>query len=145
MKTGSHLLAVLVPGLLATAIGCSDQTATDEIALRNMAVVRKAHADLAARDIEAFKAAISPDYKRHCQAMPHQLQELQGTKESFAFIDEFVVAVPAHEDSITNMIASGDLVAYLSTITGTQTGTMGDFPAAEPPAGSAGGRSRSRA
>jgi predicted ester cyclase len=39
------------------------------------------------------------------------------------------VAVPTHIDTITNMIAQGDRVAYVSTISGTQTGPMGDLPA----------------
>jgi predicted ester cyclase len=60
--------------------------------------------------------------------MPPGLQELHGTDEFFAFIEEFVVAVPNHEDTITQMIADGDKVAYVSTISGVMTGPMGDFP-----------------
>jgi predicted ester cyclase len=128
VKTGSHLLAVPMLGLLVTAIGCSDQTASDEIEQRNMAIMRQAHADLAAGNLEAFKAVISPDYRRHCQAMPPEFQEIQGTQEFFAFIEDFMVAVPVYEDSLSNMIASGDIVAYISTLKGTQTGPMGEFP-----------------
>ena len=43
---------------------------------RNMEIIRQSHESLAAGDIEAFKSAISPDYTRHCQAMPPGLQEL---------------------------------------------------------------------
>ena len=94
-----------------------------------MAVVRGAHAALAGGDLESFKAAIGPDYVRHCQAMPPGLQELHGTEEFFAFIEEFINAVPEYTDTISQMIADHDKVAYVSTMTGTQTGPMGDLPA----------------
>ena len=120
---------ILTIALLAILVGCSNEAATEAQENRNMEIVRQTHADLAAGDLEAFKAAISPNYVRHCQAMPPGLQELHGTDEFFAFIEEFVVAVPVHQDSISNMIAHGDMVAYISTITGTQTGPMGEIPA----------------
>jgi steroid delta-isomerase-like uncharacterized protein len=109
--------------------GCSTGPATDVIEQRNMAIVRKAHADLQRGDVASFKAVISPDYVRHCQAMPPGLQEIRGTEEFFGFIEEFLVAVPSYEDSLSNMIADGDRVAYVSTMTGTQTGPMGELPA----------------
>jgi steroid delta-isomerase-like uncharacterized protein len=94
-----------------------------------MAIMRKAHADLQRGDIESFKAIISPDYVRHCQAMPPELQEIHGTDVFFGFIEEFLVAVPSYQDSLSHMIADGDKVAYISTLTGTQTGPLGDLPA----------------
>jgi steroid delta-isomerase-like uncharacterized protein len=129
MKVRMAVLVVPMLVVLVALIGCASGSSTDEIEQQNMAIMRQAHADLAAGDLDAFKAVISPDYVRHCQAMPPDLQELHGTKEFFAFIEEFMVAVPAHRDSLSNMIAQGDKVAYVSTITGTQTGPMGEFPA----------------
>ena len=61
--------------------------------------------------------------------MPPGLQELHGTEHFFAFIEEFLGAVSSHQDSITNMIAQGNIVAYISTITGIQDGPMGELPA----------------
>jgi hypothetical protein len=61
----------------------------EDLEQKNMAIVRQAHADLEAGDVAGFKAAIAPDYTRHCQAMPPDLQELHGTEQFFAFIDEF--------------------------------------------------------
>lgn len=101
----------------------------EEIEQRNMEIVRKAHASLAAGDLEGFKSAISPDYTRHCQAMPPGLQEIHGTEQFFGFIEDFIKAVPEYTDSLSNMIADGDRVAYISTMKGTQTGPMGEFPA----------------
>ena len=39
------------------------------------------------------------------------------------------VSVAGQADTLSNMIADGDRVAYVSTMTGTQTGPMGRFPA----------------
>jgi len=119
------LVAVGIVALL----GCSNEPCWEEIEQQNMAVVRGAHAALASGDFEGFKAAIGPNYVRHCQAMPPGLQELQGTEEFFAFLEEFITAVPGYEDTISQMIAHEDKVAYISTMTGVQTGSMGDLPA----------------
>ena len=126
MNTIRVILSIAV---LAVMVGCSNETATESLENRNMDIVRQAHADLAARDFAAFKAAVAPNYVRHCQAMPPGLQELHGTEQFFAFIEEFLVAVSSHQDSISNMIAQGDIVAYVSTITGIQDGPMGELPA----------------
>ena len=61
--------------------------------------------------------------------MPAGLQEIQGTELFFGFIEDFLVAVPGYQDSLSNMFAHEDKVAYISTMTGTQTGPMGDLPA----------------
>lgn len=129
MKNLFDVLSILMLGSVVMLTDCAGESATNEVEQQNMAIVRQAHADLAAGDFNAFKSAISPNYTRHCQAMPPGLQELHGTEQFFAFIEEFIVAVPVHRDSISNMIAQGDKVAYVSTITGTQTGPMGEFPA----------------
>jgi len=127
----SHVVAfsILALGVIALAGCCTNGPATEETEQQNMEIVRKAHADLQSGDIESFKAAISPSYVRHCQAMPPDLQELHGTEKFFGFIEEFLVAVPGYQDSLSNMFAHGDRVAYISTMTGTQTGPMGDLPA----------------
>jgi steroid delta-isomerase-like uncharacterized protein len=124
-------MAMLAAFLLLAAAngGLAGEPSHDDTELRNMEVVRKAHADLAAGDFEAFQSAISPGYVRHCQAMPPELQELHGTEEFFAFLREFVQACPGYTDTISNMIADRDRVAYVSTMKGTQIGPMGGFPA----------------
>jgi predicted ester cyclase len=109
--------------------GCSSIPSPDEIEERNMSVVREAHAALARGDFESFAATIGPKYVRHCQAMPPAQQELQGTKGFFAFLREFLAAVPQYEDTLSQMIADGDRVAYVSTMKGVQTGPIGDLPA----------------
>jgi len=127
-----RLFALFCLSILAMALTVASQAgdlSTEEIEQRNMEIIRQTHKSLAAGDIEAFKSAISPNYTRHCQAMPPGLQELHGTEEFFGFIEEFSKAVPSYTDSLSNMIADGDMVAYISTMTGTQIGPMGEFPA----------------
>ena len=113
---------------LCFAFGCCQTCSVEDIEQQNMAVVRAAHAALASGNLEGFKALIAPDYVRHCQAMPPEFQELHGTGEFFNFIEEYMVAVPEYEDTIGPMIAQGDMVAYVSTLKGVQTGPMGDLP-----------------
>ncbi len=123
----SVISTAAVIGTLATA--CAAPPAPELIEQENMAVVRRAHAALQRGDFESFQAAIGPNYVRHCQAMPPGLRELQGTEEFIAFLREFVTAVPGYEDELSQMIADGDRVAYVSTMTGVQTGPLGDLPA----------------
>ena len=128
MKTLSALLCLSILTVAPAVASEAENLSREKIEQRNMEIVRQSHENLAAGDIEAFKSAISPDYTRHCQAMPPGLQELHGTEEFFAFIEEFIKAVPGYTDTLSNMIADGDRVAYVSTMTGTQTGPMGGFP-----------------
>ena len=119
----------VVVALGAVFAGCTGEPSRDPIEEQNMAIVPGTHGALARGDFESFKAAIGPGYVRHCQAMPPGLQELHGTEEFFAFLEEFVAAVPEYEDTLSQMIADGDRVAYVSTMTGVQTGPMGGLPA----------------
>jgi len=122
-------LGYLAAAMMISGVGCSTEPGVEDVEQQNMAVVRGAHASLASGDFEGFKAALAPDYRRHCQAMPPRFQELEGTEEFLAFIQEFITAVPEYQDTITQMIAQGDKVAYVSTMRGVQTGPMGDLPA----------------
>jgi len=126
-----HLVVVtsLVVASTIAVLGCSTEPQWEEIERQNMAVVRGAHAALASGDFEGFKNVIGPNYVRHCQAMPPGLQELHGTDEFFAFLEEFITAVPEYTDTLGPMIADHDKVAYVSTMTGVQVGPLGDLPA----------------
>jgi steroid delta-isomerase-like uncharacterized protein len=115
--------------MVLTVPGQAGQRSREEVEKHNMEIVRSAHASLEAGDFEAFKATIGPDYVRHCQAMPPGLQELHGTEQFFGFLEEWLAAVPDYTDTISNMIADGDRVAYISTMAGTQTGPLGEIPA----------------
>jgi predicted ester cyclase len=123
------LFGTLIAAAAIGFLGCSNEPCWEDIEEQNMAVVRGAHAALASGDFEGFKSVIGPDYIRHCQAMPPELQELHGTDEFFAFIEEWATGVSEYTDTITQMIAHQDRVAYVSTMTGVQSGPIGDLPA----------------
>lgn len=129
MKGLSALLCISMLVILPAVVGQAGDLSTEEIETRNKEIIRQAHASLQAGDVDGFKSLISPDYTRHCQAMPPGLQEINGTEQFFGFIEEFTKAVPVYTDSLSNMIAEGDMVAYVSTMKGTMTGPMGKFPA----------------
>ena len=131
MSTTAPLRSLVASAALLSA--CAATPPLTAVEQRNMAVVRQAHASLASGDFEAFRASIGPGYVRHCQAMPPGFQELRGTDEFFAFLEEFLVAVPEYEDSISQMVARGDRVAYVSTMSGVQTGPLGELPASKKP------------
>lgn len=126
----------LLAMFIFSAVACckSGELSTEELAQRNieqtnMEIIRQTHASLAAGDIEAFKAVIGPNYVRHCQAMPPGMQELHGTDVFFGFLEEWVAGVPGYTDTISNMVADGDMVAYVSTMEGVQTGALGELQA----------------
>ncbi|MCG6950445.1 MAG: ester cyclase [Acidobacteria bacterium] len=122
------IVGCFVLASLFLVVGCCQNSCVGDTEQQNMAIIRAAHTALERGDLEGFKALIAPDYVRHCQAMPPEFQELHGTEEFFKFIEEFIVAVPEYEDTLGPMMASGDMVAYVSTMKGVQTGPMGDLP-----------------
>ena len=100
MRAKLLAFGILTLVVVVTSTGCSTGPGIDETERQNMEIIRKSHADLQRGDIESFKAVISPNYVRHCQAMPPDLQKIHGTDKFFGFIEEFLVAVPAYRDSL---------------------------------------------
>jgi predicted ester cyclase len=95
---------------------------------RNMATVRRVHDEVNRGNVNVFDEVLSADYARHCQAMPPGAQELRGAEPLKAFVREHLVAIPDWYDTIDLMFAAGDMVAYVTTGTGTQTGPLGPLP-----------------
>jgi len=120
-------MAVVVCTVLVVLSGCEDRQAVLE--QQHKEVVRKAHAELVKGNLAVFDEILADNYIRHCQAMPPGLQEINGTEPFKTFLADFIASVPVYTDEISNMVAEGDRVAYVSTMTGTQTGPMGDLPA----------------
>ena len=110
-------------------VGCSTDNQIAQMEERNKALVQRIHAEVSKGNIGIFDEVLSPNYVRHCQAMPSGSQELRGTEEFTSFIKDFLAAVPDCKDSILFILAEGDKVAYVTRTTGTQTGPMGELPA----------------
>jgi len=115
--------------ILTVLTGCCKQSATAQLEAQNIALVQRIHAEVSNGNLEIFDEVLSPDYVRHCQAMPPEFQELRGTDIFKAFVADFVRAVPDCNDKIEFILADSNMVAYVTTTTGTQTGPMGDLPA----------------
>jgi len=109
--------------------GCAQDSAVREMEEQNKALVRRVHAEVSKGNLEIFDEVLSPNYVRHCQAMPPEFQELHGTNQFKAFLADFATAVPDCNDSVLFVIAENDMVAYVTKMTGTQTGPMGELPA----------------
>ena len=114
---------------LITILGCSRDSAVRDLEEQNKALMRRIHSEVSKGNLAIFDEVLSPDYVRHCQAMPPGLQEIHGAETFKAFVADFVNAVSNCKDEIDFIIADSNMVAYVTTTTGVQTGPMGDLPA----------------
>ena len=96
---------------------------------RNMATVRRVHDEVNRGNVRVFDDVLAQDYARHCQAMPAEAQEMRGAEQLKAFVAEHLSAIPDWHDEVDLMFGAGDMVAYVTTGTGMQTGPMGPLPA----------------
>jgi len=117
-------LISLISGL-QFLVGCG----STQVEQQNKALVQRIHSEVSKGNQAIFDEVLSPDYVRHCQAMPPEHQELHGTDQFKAFIADFLMAVPDCKDSVLFVIAEDDMVAYVTRTTGTQTGPLGELPA----------------
>ena len=126
----NKMLGILLVVVLASSIlaGCSQESAVREIEEQNKALVQRIHAEVSKGNLEIFDEVLSPDYVRHCQAMPPELQEINGKEVFKAFVADFANSVSNCNDEIDLILADSNMVAYVTTTTGTQTGSMGDLP-----------------
>jgi steroid delta-isomerase-like uncharacterized protein len=116
------LLNLVILSMVVIACGPS----TDQKLQVHKDLVRRFSAALNAADWNALDTLITEDFRRHCQATPGVEVE---TRDEFKELQKsFIVSMPDQHINIVMLIAEGDLVAAYATLTGTQTGPMGDFP-----------------
>ncbi len=125
-RLGTLIIIVLVLLILS---GCSRENAVKEMEEQNMALMQRIHSEVSNGNLEIFDEVLSPDYVRHCQAMPPDLQEIHGPEVFKTFVADFVNSVSNCKDEIDFIMADSNMVAYVTTTTGTQTGPMGNLPA----------------
>jgi predicted ester cyclase len=94
----------------------------------NKATVRHILECLSARDVSGFTDHLSPDYVRHCQAMPAELQEISGKDIMHQWLLSNFVTFPDFHEEAEWVVGEGDFVAWRSRATGTQNGPFGPFP-----------------
>lgn len=110
-------------------ISCNQDSERIDQEEQNIAIVRHVHEELAKRNLAVFDEVLAPDYVRHCQAMPPGYEELRGAEPLKAFVSSFYESAPDNKDTIDLIFADEDMVAYVLTMEGTQTGEMGGLPA----------------
>jgi predicted ester cyclase len=107
----------------------SDEIVTvEEQEEQNKAMVRRLHEELAANNYDFIDDSLAPGWIRHCQAMPPELQEISDVEVFKSFLREFKAGCPDNADTIDLMVAEGDMVSYIVTMRGTQTGEMEGLP-----------------
>ncbi len=107
----------------------SSSTNGDPQVEANKATVHRMLERLSAGDVEGFTSALAPDYVRHCQAMPPELQELRGRDAMHEWLLSNGATFPDYREELEWLIGEGEFVTWRSRGTGTQEGAMGPFPA----------------
>jgi len=95
----------------------------------NKATVRRMLERLSAGDIAGFTDALAPNYVRHCQAMPPELQEIRGRDAMHQWLVSNKATFPDYHEELESLIGEGEFVAWRSRGVGTQRGALGPFPA----------------
>ncbi len=79
-----------------------------------------------ARDFDAVRKLLTPDFVRHCQATP---DVTVSTAEQFIdYLKADAAIFPDSHQTLEHMVSEGDLVAFWIRYEGTQEGPMGPFP-----------------
>lgn len=95
----------------------------------NKATLRRMLERLNAGDIGGFTESLAPDYVRHCQSMPPELQEIHGREAMHQWLVSNQATFPDYREELEWVVGEGDFVAWRSRGTGTQSRPLGPFPA----------------
>lgn len=79
-------------------------------------------------NLDVFESVLSPDYRRHSQATT-EMPEIRSRGEMLEFLRANYSAFPDWQEEIELMLGEDDLVAYVTTGTGTHMGPLGEIPA----------------
>ena len=99
----------------------------------NKATVRHMLERLSAGDVSGFTDHLSPNYVRHSQAMPQELQEIRGKATMHEWLLSNFAPFPDYHEELEWLVGEGDFVAWRSRGKGTQMGSFGPFPATGKP------------
>jgi len=129
MKTRIILSIFLICSALMIQQCVNEKFDVKKLEEENIALMKRIHAEVSNGNLAIFDEVLAPDYVRHCQAMPPELQEIHGAEVFKGFVADFINAVSDCKDEIDFIIADSNMVAYVTTTTGVQTGPMGNLPA----------------
>ncbi len=94
----------------------------------NKAILKQMLGDLSKGNISGFTDHLAPNYVRHCQAMPPDLQEINGKDAMYQWLLSNQRTFPDYKEEIEFLIGEGEYLAWRSKGTGTQQGALGPFP-----------------
>lgn len=121
------LIATLFASLVALTMIAGDLRADEHQLEANKEIVRRFVYLINARDFDGLKEMLTPDFVRHSQATP---QLLDADRDQFIeFEKQDLATFPDAKQTITQLVAEGDLVTLWGSYTGTQQQPMGPFPA----------------
>ncbi len=93
---------------------------------RNKALVNRFGEAVNARDYEAVRQILAPDFVRHCQATPDVV--IHTSDQFIDYLRADATVFPDSRQTLQRMVAEKDLVGFTVTYEGTQEGPMGPFP-----------------
>ena len=80
------------------------------------------------QNLQIIEGSLTDNYIRHSQAMPPELQLIEGKEKMMELFKGHFSAFPDWKEEIEIKAVDGDIIVYLSKGTGTQTGPMGELP-----------------
>lgn len=95
----------------------------------NKATVTRMLASLSTGNVAGFTEALAPNYVRHSQAMPPELQEIRGRDAMHAWLLSNFEPFPDYHEELEWLVGEADFVAWRSRGIGTQVRALGPFPA----------------
>jgi predicted ester cyclase len=109
----------------------TSSTNNEALVEANKATVRGMFEQLNAGNVAGFTGALAPNYVRHCQAMPAELQEIRGKDAMSQWLLANQTTFPDYREEIEWLVGEGDFVAWRSRGMGTQSWPLGAFPATD--------------
>ena len=82
----------------------------------NKATVKRMLERISAGDVAGFTAALAPNYVRHCQAMPPELQEIRGKDVMNQWLLSNQATFPDYREELEWLVGEGDFVAWRSPL-----------------------------
>ena len=107
---------------------CTQQNQSSDVEQTYINIVKTIHAEIVKGNFDVFDEYLDSNYVRHCQAMPPELQEMHGVEKLKGFVKEFIESVTNYSDSVGPIFANNNMVAYVSTMKATNSGSMNGLP-----------------
>jgi steroid delta-isomerase-like uncharacterized protein len=116
---------LIAAACLLVLAGCTPTVASTHE--QNKALVKRFGEAANAKDFDAIREILSPDFVRHCQATPGVVVE--NREQFLEYLRADATMFPDSRQTLQYLVAEGDYVAFWITYEGTQETPMGPFPA----------------